>query len=238
MAFPTVAATALSSYATNDAGARSATLPAGISAGHLLVAIFAFSAERTFSDPSGWTRLSYASSSGTAALAVFYKIAAGSDANPSITPSGTTRSAHITFRITDHGAASTAPEVGTSATGSSTTPNPPSLAPSWGSEDTLWLALGAGMAGAVNSYPTSYSNGLSQAASTVVAMSAERQLAASSEDPSTFALNASGNWTAQTLAVRPLSSAITGTGSETAPATTIAAEGGVYRQSLSWVTIA
>jgi hypothetical protein len=71
-------------------------------------------------------------------------------------------------------------------------PNPPSLAPSWGSSDCIWLACAAWSVNAtvVNTYPASYANGLEAAPSSGLShqASARRSLAAASEDPGAFAL--------------------------------------------------
>lgn len=103
------------------------------------------------------------------------------------------------------------PEIGTAATGASTLPNPPTLTPSWGAADTLWLVV-AGASGAVtaSAYPTNYTDGNDDATSSGTAASiasARRALNAATEDPGTFTISASTNWVAQTLAVRPAAGA-------------------------------
>ena len=92
-----------------------------------------------------------------------------------------------------------------SLTGSSATPDPPSLNPTnWGLEDTLWVVY-AGWASSdtLVSYPSSYIDGVTASGAGVRVASAIRKLGASSEDPGVFTLNSSVSWRAHTIAIRP-----------------------------------
>lgn len=120
------------------------------------------------------------------------------------------------YQITGwHGSA--APEDGTAATGTSATPDPPSLTPSWGSAATLWLTgFGVDNGGAAtfaSSAPTDYGNAKLKhsaiAAGGVAVNTARRELTGTVSDPGTFAPGVNEEWTAQTVAVRPSGSSAT-----------------------------
>jgi len=91
--------------------------------------------------------------------------------------------------------------------------DPPSLTPSWGTANTLWIALssayttgggGGNWSGNITGYPSSYSNGMAPLFGESSIGSAERQLAAASEDPGAFSW-VDGPYfpTAATVAVQP-----------------------------------
>ncbi|MFZ2886447.1 MAG: LamG domain-containing protein, partial [Minisyncoccia bacterium] len=162
------------------------------------------------SAPAGWTELvntTGGTSGGTGAI--YYKIADGGEgATVNVTSSSGSLSSHNTYRIS--GVTGT-PEA-TSAGGSSNNPDPPSLTPSWGAGDTLWIAMaGAGVQNAttpnVTAYPSSYADGIEishnfAAFAGFSAGSARRSLNATSDDPGTFTINGtSPQWIASTLAI-------------------------------------
>jgi len=97
---------------------------------------------------------------------------------------------------------------GASAAAATANPNPPNLAPSWGSADNLFIA-GCSMYfdNDVSAYPTNYAQGQQQVAmdssGTMCAASAERELAAASDNPDTFGQVNATRWVAVTLAVEP-----------------------------------
>lgn len=212
MAFPVVSSAGYSEEAEN-ATSHDVVLPAGIVSGDLLLLFVSLDGAPTLSGfPAGWTQV--IRTSATAAVAeVWYKIADGSEVNFAYTSSGVETSVNRCLRITSwHG--TTAPEAtGATSTGN-TTPNPPTLTPSWGSADTLWAAYygmdgGAGATGEATAYPTSYANnqytdvsGIGGAGTVAMAV-ATRELAAASDDPGTFTSNRSDAWAALTVAVRP-----------------------------------
>lgn len=112
---------------------------------------------------------------------------------------------------------STPPEAGTMATG--TSPNSGSLDPAgWGSEDTLWIAVGGsgedsltGSFTGIGTAPTNYGNqansGISaDAIGGIEGSVAFRQLIAASEDPGTWSMDASNaRGCSLLIAVRPAS---------------------------------
>jgi hypothetical protein len=213
MTFPTVVATNVGNSGVSTA-AHAINMPASISVGDLLLVAFCNDDVDTVSITSGtdWAQL-FSTSNASMRLSVYWKIATGSGDNLTLTTSGSEGTAHISYRITGH-AAATDPECGTTATGSSTSPDPPSLNPSaWDAEDTLWIAVYGWDGHVANSaYPTSYDdNQLTErwanASGSGVAM-ATRELNASSDDPGVGTIG-SEEWAANTIAIRP---AVTGGG--------------------------
>lgn len=215
MTFPTVQGTATSS--TNTAGtSHTFTLPSSIAAGELLLLLVNIgSTAATFNALAGWTELLDENSVG--GLKVIYKIAAGADSNPTFTSSASTRSAGIAFRISGHNSGTNAPEVGTTATATSTNPDPPNLSVSGGAtKDYLWIAF-CGSSGEqaddgtyCTAFPTNYSsNQLQKACGTVgtnlggMIACATRNLNGTSDNPGTFTVSENDVWRAQTVVVHP-----------------------------------
>lgn len=131
------------------------------------------------------------------------------------TLSSATRGAWIVYEIS--GAidpATILPQIGTTATGSSVSPNPPNVNVTGGSKDVLAIAF-FGRAGEeadddtwVTAAPTSFTNLLQKACGTAgtnlagMVASAERQVTASAVDPAVFTC-ATGAWRANTIVVHP-----------------------------------
>lgn len=110
-----------------------------------------------------------------------------------------------------------APELSTVATGTSTTPDPTTCTPTGGAKDYLWIWAG-GWEGEQTSppasNPTNYTDpqgadsGTAAATATNVRVAtAERLLNAASEDPGSWTISASDDWTAWTIAIHPSSGA-------------------------------
>lgn len=104
---------------------------------------------------------------------------------------------------------STAPEISTIANGSSTAPNSPSLTPSWGAADTLFITVCTwdGDAGTISVWPSSYAGNQHEPQYTTVngMACATRAINGSPEDPGAFTTTNSVGWQAFTIAVRPAS---------------------------------
>jgi hypothetical protein len=118
--------------------------------------------------------------------------------------------------------ASTVPEQTALAAGTSSAANPAALSPSWGAEDTLWIALaGAGETGTggtfdgITAAPTNYANlGVSSISADAVGGAqigaSFRQLNTASEDVGTYTLDVSNaKNTAVVVAVRPAPAIVT-----------------------------
>lgn len=210
MTFPSVDATN-SGIDNTSSTSHNISLPASIAAGDLLIIFITSSAATSVASATGWTSLYSTSLNLSIRGYCLYKIADGSEGS-SVTVSFTVTCsvAWTSYRISGY---ASAPEVGTSATGTSTTPDPPSLTPSWGSDDTLWIAAAhCNNVTADLTAPTNYGsivqavNGGGKSAGT-----AQRNLAAASDDPGTFANASNNDWVANVVAVRPSSGVKTAT---------------------------
>lgn len=179
-------------------------------AGDLILVVTSSAGATSVTQPAGWTEL-YETSNGVTQSASWHKYTGteGSTVTFTLGSSG----AGMAYSLCITGAADpavTAPEVGTSATGVSASPNPPSVSPSWGSDHNLYIAAIAydedGVTDSVTAYPTSYSgnqhNHEAPSSTRAIAI-ATRELQASSDDPGAYTISISDNWVAQTIAVRP-----------------------------------
>ncbi len=213
---PIVEATAETAVSTAGTS-HAVTLPAGLAAGDLILLVADIgSTAATLNALAGWTELLDENLAN--GLKVLYKVAAGGDSNPTFTSSAATRSAWVAYRIS--GAidpATQAPEIGTTASGSSVNPNPPAVTPTGGAKDYLWIAFfGRGGEEAdddtwTTAAPASFGTLLQKACGTAgvnlggMVASAHANINAASQDPGTFTC-ATGAWRAQTIAVHPAAS--------------------------------
>lgn len=217
---PVVEATAESSV--NTAGTSHAvTLPAGmVESDLILITMDIGSTSATLNALTDWSEiLDEASANG---LKILRYTGTGVPSNPTFTSSASTRSASIAWRISGADKSVT-PQIGTTATGTSTTPDPPSVTPSAGSKPYLFIAF-YGAAGEEadddtwsDTPPTNYgpTPPLQKACGTAgtnlggLIAAASRQLTTgSAEDPGTFAKDVSAAWRAQTIIVHPLTPAV------------------------------
>lgn len=216
MAFPTVEATAETSV--NTAGTSHAiTLPASIAASDLvLITMDIGSTSATLNSLAGWTELLDENLGN--GLKIIYYTGAGVPSNPTFTSSSSTRSATISWRISGVNK-SIAPEIGSTSTGTSATPDPPASASPGSTKDYLFIAF-AGMAGEEadddtwgNTPPANYtpSPPLQKSCGTAgtnlggLILAASRQLnTGSAQDPGTFDVDSSAAWRAQTIMVHPI----------------------------------
>lgn len=210
-----MAITSALSQQTSNSVTSTVTLPAGVSAGDLIIAIIgADSGAGTMTWPSPWVKIKDDAGSGFE-FSVGYLIASGGETSVAVTHL-TERSNHIAYRIPAaewHG--TTPPEIAAAATGSSTQPDPPNLDPAgWATENAWWIAVAvlddSAPPGPVTAWPTNYTlnqaeNGTATSAAYVAA--AIRQLSASAENPGPFTLTGTETWSAYTIAVRPAGTA-------------------------------
>lgn len=215
MAFPVVASTSASSGTSSGI---SVTLPAGTAAGDLLVLIAAFDGAVSethdiFVVESGWTRAALATAQGYVSGAVLWKVATGSDA-ATVDLSGNAAAevgGVIAYRITGHGGQVECAYTDNYTLDGTTsdTPNPPSLSPSWGAADTLWIAA-ASVDNASRTYtadpagyasPVEYEGAASSAAVRTRALT--KAMNAATEDPGVFTISVVEQWVAFTIAVKP-----------------------------------
>jgi hypothetical protein len=234
MAFPQVAATSTGNFSTTGSGAI--TLPTGISAGDRLLVFISSdngNGDTLTYTPTG-TGWSVIATENTVAhsSAWLEKLSASGDSadDLSVALGGNSAAellAYIGLRITGHDAAEAVAQAVQSffdvgAGDPSANPDAPSLSPSWGSADTLWL-WGAAWDNAtrtISSYPSSYTsnqvanNAASSSAGVALAI-ASRELASSSTDPGTATISVAEQWSAWLIGVKPA-----GGGDTTAPTLT------------------
>lgn len=209
MAYPQVVGSQLSSRASGAVD-DTVLLPASIASGDLIIVFHYSDGTSTRTWAGSWIEIQdYTYSTGSVGIA--YLIASGSETSVTVTKDISERFTAIAIRISAaswHG--TTAPEIGSGNTGSSTTPNCGSLTPSWGAADTLWIAAMGWDASlgteTVDAYPLADNNIVSDAVS-----SASRgaictdEINTSSESPGTYTINQTDEWAAWTLGVRPAS---------------------------------
>jgi len=232
MAFPSIPTNAASTLLDNTQADTTATrtFPSltGLtkSSGNLLIAICCAYQTGTGTNAAfsgwtaGWTEFGDIATTTTIAIGAAYKFSTGSETGTiSVTQAGTItgHAAMILLSISGNHA-SAAPEIGGTSSGTTTTATPNSLTPSWGADDTLWIALCAvGEDSLTGSFtgitadtpPTNYVNQentiiSADAIGGIQASVAFRQLNAASEDPGNFANDTSNaRWRCATIAVRP-----------------------------------
>lgn len=219
------------------------TLPANVAAGDLVLAFVMQDGSGTFTWPSPWVELVDETGTGFSSH-IAYLVASGGETTVVPTSTISERSNHIAVRIPAaewHG--TTPPEVSASASGNDTNPDPPSLSPSWGAENTTWVAaIGTDDSAApfpVTGWPTGYDSNQTQESTATSAADvaiAIKQATAASDDPSAFTIGKE-TWLAYTLAVRPPSGATIVTASTSVTGSgVVAAAGNVLRRVAATIT--
>lgn len=199
--FPTVESTSNGQSAAGTASA--VNLPSGVVAGNLILVLVQLTSSQTISStPTGFTALMAPELwSGSVRTAIYYKVADGLEGSTLVISTGTSAVRNYAcYRISGYQGV---PEIAVTATGSSPTADPPSLTPSWGSADTLWIVMATHPA-SFSFNPSNYTNpipvGTTLGGST---RTVRRNATAASEDPGVFVSPISFTWHATTLAVRP-----------------------------------
>ena len=191
-----------------DQNNHTVNLPAGISAGDLLLVFFATDSAAAITFPNegvDWIQLFERARGGDVNGGAWYRIADGGEGATIIVTTATAqRTAHTSYRITDY---TLVPEAAAGADGSSANPNPPNLAPTWGALNTLWFAVSYNDGSRiVNAYPANYTDGRNDtpvAGTGAGVGSARRELNAAAENPGTFTLSGVEDGVANTIAVAP-----------------------------------
>lgn len=212
MAFPTLAATNTSNENTNVTS-HTVNLPSGIGAGNLIIVIFVVDGVPVITFPAGdWTALySVDGPASSVRNEAVYREADGTEGGTiTVTTDTAQRSAHVSARFTGMEDPDTqAPEAASVGGGTDANPDPPSLTPTSGAKDYLYLAIAGYDDGTqtVTAYPTSYDdnqlNPRADHAGGVGAGFAKRELNADSDDPGTYTISGAEWWTAATVAVHP-----------------------------------
>jgi len=194
--FPTVLGTATSTRSTGTD--HSVTMPGGIVAGEILLVFASFEGTTGITVPGDWTVQSNTLNAPGIRLLVVSKIAAGSD-TLTLTSAASTSSAHAAYRAFSNDNTLRI----TTATGTSTTPNPPSLN-NGASQKFLWFAAFAGdsSSATVTSYPANYTtNQLTAHRGRALLAVATRNNEIGTEDPGVFTIPASDRWACATVSI-------------------------------------
>ena len=230
MAFPTVptaaASTVLTGIQANTTATRTFPSLSGLTknSGDLLIAIVVAYQTSTGTNAafSGWTggftEFHDSATSTTMAIGCAYKWSTGSETGTfAVTQAGTiTGQAGLIVMAIPGAHATSPPEAGGRASSTNSNSDPGSLSPSWGAEDTLWIALSGvgetatggsfqGNIGGPSGWTDYVETGITQdVIGGLGAAVAFLQANATSEDPPTFNTDASNaRWGAITIAVRP-----------------------------------
>lgn len=206
MAFPTVESQTTTNFGV-DATSHLANYPATVNAGDRLLLLSAFDGTPTITTPSDYTIVDVVTGADPV-VGVYTKIAAGTEGGGTIdvATSASERGGVSIYRLS--GTSRTVGDVAIAwSTATTSSPNPPNLAPSWGSADNLWFCACSASAGTTDSANSSgYGNRVftGTAATTNAAIVHLRKTAtASSDDPSAWTWGSSVNITAFTIAVKP-----------------------------------
>lgn len=200
-AFPQVQATSQGSSSSSTTS-HTVTLPSGVVDGDLLIVMFAPSFPEDITWPGGWVELYDVGMPGDpGAGAVAWKSASSEGADITVTSADAVTAGWIVYRI--DGWSGNAPEAGTAvASSSAPDPDPPSLSPSWGAADTLWLVPLATDGSTPSAAPSGFTNLLSETATNSDQHSAEDENNTATYDPGTYT-NASDQHVVNTIAIEP-----------------------------------
>ncbi|WP_415280976.1 hypothetical protein [Candidatus Nitrososphaera sp. FF02] len=214
--FPQVESLTESVFSTNVVS-HEVAMPATVDEGDLLLVLFSSDADAaadTVSTPEGWTLIeTMIRSNNQVRGSIYAKVADGIEGGTTVDfqTSSNERAAAQVYRIpalTWFGDITDGIDsAGVDPGGTTATPDPPSLSPSWGDEDNLWIVYAAGSVwSAVNSYPSGYSSGvhtLTDGTGSASTSSATLNDTAPSEDPGAFSMSGVANGVVFTIAVRP-----------------------------------
>jgi hypothetical protein len=216
-AAPVVEATATSS--TDTAGtSHTVTLPAGIQSTDLvLICMNIGSTAATMNTLTDWAEVLDENAVG--GLKIFYYTGAGVPGNPTFTSSASTRDASISYRISGADKA-IVPQIGTTSSAVGTTPDPPSVFPSGGTKNYLFVAF-AGAQGEwdipvdgnwATAAPTGYTpttplqktcGRLGTSLGGLICAASAQLERGGGENPATFTVNTGTTWRAQTICIHP-----------------------------------
>lgn len=214
----TVRATA-STEGSTAATNKVCNLPAGINADETLLLLLRSAGGDTHSTPTGWTALFLNNTADASddTTSLWWRKADGAEA-ATVTVNGTASLKFAALAYLIAGAADPAintPAFATLVTGNSTLPDPGALTPPGGSQAYLWIWMGAWEGEQSPSpptgTPTNYidtvgANSLSAGAvaTNCQVAAATRNLTAASENPGSWTISASDQWTATVVAIYPI----------------------------------
>lgn len=209
MALQIVTADSKSGTQGTNATTWTLTWPTNLAAGDQIIAIVSADSNPTITWPAELTQFAGVASGTTVSLRVASGIATGTETGTfDITLSASEQGNWWVLRITGNDDA-TAPERTTANDGlvASVNPDAPSLTPTWGSAENLWIAIASVDNGntAVTVDPTNYTAlaDLAGGATGTLLAVAHRLLTAATDDPSAWTIDTSRRWCTATIVVRP-----------------------------------
>jgi hypothetical protein len=211
MAFPQVESITHTGIST-AASAQDIDMPSSVAEDNLLLMMLAYDGSGSApTTPTGWTGLINSNSNSSGRMLV-YKQAAGDEGGTSVsvTLGATAACAATVYEISGWNDLEYEDGIGNPTYTVDSSPNPPSLSPSWGAADTLWIAgvMAVDDNGTFNTAPSNYTNLEQIAAGAAVNASAEvgsarRERNIATEDPGTFSMSEIEGWVAVTIAIEP-----------------------------------
>ncbi len=224
MAFPSIRSSSSGSDGNaSPTNPATVTLPATINSGDALLVYFwddTTSDETITWDNSShgtWTNIFSDNFASTEKGVLYAKVADGTEDSGTLSINMTSAQQNIWFclAIQDWYGALAGIEAATPAQEGSPTPDPPSLTPSWGSDDTFWITCAMGHnASTLTTDPTNYTGLADISHSYLNGAIAYRANATATEDPGTWTFGTSRQYILSTVGIRP---AAAGGGDEDLP---------------------
>lgn len=193
-----------------DTTAHLVVMPAFVEPGDLLLMHFVNDGSASVATPAGWALLNTTLSGTQVRSSWLWKLATGSEDGTTV-DLVTSAAEHASAQVHRFQAGTFDPTVApaiTVATGTSVSPNPPNLAPSWGEADTYWIAAyGADDDDAATVWPFTEGQTYTPSGTGTITCSAAScvlALRVANIDPATFTMVASEEWVAATVAIKPV----------------------------------
>lgn len=208
-AYPTVLQVDSQSFPT-AATSHNVNMFATVNAGDGLLAQVASDGSSTNSavaTPSGWTLVgtSYSVNS-SHRISVFWKSAAGTEGGTTV-DFATTGTEELNIHLSRYqaGTFTGTPEVSFGSAVSTQNPDPPSLSPSWGSDDNAWVAGASyGVNRGTTVYPYSSNNQSTQTSTLLTLMTCTHNETTGTLNPGTFTISGlAATAIPHTIAIRP-----------------------------------
>ncbi len=191
---------------TSNVSTHNFSMPAGLVVDRILIGVFTTDATETISNmQSGWTQLYETAPASGGTGHAWYRKVDGTETDGTYDTGTNEQSINVVYQVRDwHG--TTAPE-SVDIDETTSTPDPPSITPSWGTAPNLWMVVrhhdGAGNA---TDYPDDYvDNNDTQTSGSGGSCSfgvGTREVNATSQDPNTFTFSASDSGVTAIIAIR------------------------------------
>ena len=212
MAFATIVSVTATAFGT-AATAHLVGLPT-LNSGDLAVLLWMSHDGGAPTTPTGWTQIhTFAVGSVSHSRVYTRKADGGEGATVDVVTGTNAFAAAQVYRVTGWSGTLTDVEMSEND-GASENPNSPSLTPTFGAADHVWLTVSHSIDDdeTVTAYPTNYTDGVNTLSgggtnSGPAVGSARRELNATSENPGTFTISGGETWAAITIAIPPSAAA-------------------------------